>query len=588
MKEPSLERIQEYIHKLCSFEQRVTGSENERLAGEYIRDLLSSFGFQDVREESFSIFGWNPIKCEVRVLQPVTKTIEAAVFPYSNSTTIKSGLVRLNHADTRSFEKTEGKIGLVPWGPHLYLSPMQSYFLARKQGLGALLVAAPDEGDLRKVVVVEVGGEMELPLLCISKEDGEELRKLTENSEVIIEISTTVERDENATSRNLEVVIKGADDSSHQIIVGAHYDAFFKGAADNAAPAAIVLELARIAKEYVDGGGSFSRTVRFLLYGAEECGSTSYYYWVNGSRAYVEKNAEIVKNAIAVLSLDSVGFDAPNYVASTLDLMEFAKSVKVSMKKQPKVVHYGPPAYGSDHWFFELSGVPTMYGVSFPSPYYHTQKDTPENLDYHSVEFHARFMSKALKELAHDGLLPHCLFSPLEEMESIISGYNSLKNNPFDLEIPLRKIRELLSLQKRFEKITKESVSKGDKKGIERANQVIIDATHGYNRSIGWVWRKGAPRDVSYLSRLELIADYVDLNEAISDLRRMPVANLDAETVLRYKSQHDNPFNWVDVHEALAHLESERSKVFSIVEQEISELVDFLDDIRDGIRSITE
>ncbi|TFF91450.1 M28 family peptidase, partial [Candidatus Thorarchaeota archaeon] len=372
MKPPSLDRIQEYIWRICSFEQRVPGSENERLTAEYLRELLESFGYEDIREQSFSIYGWNPTECVVKVIEPVQKTIEAAVFPYSNSTSIKSELVRLNHADDQSVEKTEGKIGLVPWGPHLYLSPMRSYFLAHRQGLAALLVAAPDEGDLRKVVVVEVGGEMQLPLISISREDAEELQKIGEDSEVILEIATSVERDESATSQNLEVVIEGTDDSAHQVIVGAHYDAFFKGAADNAASAAIVLELARLAKEYVDDGGTFNRTVRFLFFGAEECGSTSYYYWINGSRSYVERHSDIIENTVAMLSLDSVGFDAPNYIASTLDLMDFARSLKVSMINKPKIVHYGPPAYGSDHWFFELSGVPTIYGVSFPSPHYHT------------------------------------------------------------------------------------------------------------------------------------------------------------------------------------------------------------------------
>ena len=579
----SIDRILGYIRGLCQYENRLAGSETEKEAAEYIKDLLHGFGYNEVKMTKFPVYGWVPKKCAVEVISPVKRRLEAAVFPYSNSVSVEASLVTINHTDEIALSSREGMIGLAPWGEHLYLSAMRTYYVAQKQKLSAVLIASPDEGDLRKRVVVEVGGEMGLPLISISKEDGAILEGLMEQGEVRIRVETEVNVDADASSQNLEVMVPGDGSVGHELIVGAHYDAYFQGAADNAAPVAIVLELARILRMNAERITP-RRTVRFLFYGAEECGSTSYYYWVNGSRAYVEANSDAVARTGAILSLDSVGFNAPNYVATTLCLTGFAKGLRVQMKNPPTVTFYGPAAYGSDHWFFEKAGVPTIYGVSFPSPLYHTQRDDVEHLNMKSVQFHAEFMRAALSVLMDVTLLPLDIFAPLERFRSILEEYMNAKDLPFDLGILLRKIERIINEKKAFEKMAKTLGQTENIERIEEVNAFLVSTVNWYNQTIGWVWRKSPPSDVSYLSKLELLVDYSEISAAISALRRMPIANLDLETVVRYKAQDDNPFNWVDVHNPLESLEDERSRIFRAVDEEISRLSDFLSRLHEKVR----
>jgi len=583
----SIDHVKEYIQGLSKYENRLAGSEREREAAGYIKHLLREFGYEDIRESEFQIYGWVPKKCIVEVVSPVKRTIEAALLPYSNTVSLESTLVRINNIEDKKTSSKKGMIGLAPWGQHLYLSAMRTYYVARMQKLSAVLIGSPDTGDLRKVVVVEVGGEMDLPLISISKEDMEFLDRLLQDNDVRVRIETQVDINPNAKSMNVEVVVQGDGSLQHEVIVGAHYDAYFKGAADNAAPAAIVLELARLLKKHVSEN-TIRRTVRFLFFGAEECGSTSYYYWVNGSRAYVNANKDIVSRTGIMLSMDSVGFEAPNYVATTLDLEEFAKGVKVPMKNPPDVLYYGPSAYGSDHWFFETSGVSVIYGVSFPSPFYHTQRDSFENLNMRSVQFHCEFMREAMQYLCNVELLPIDIFKPLERLAAIVTQYLQVRDLPFDLSVLLRHIERVSAERRSYEKAIKTVVQSGNVKRIEDINQFIVSTVNRYNRTIGWVWRRAAPSDVSYLSKLELMADYSEIGTAISALRKMPIANLDSETVTRYKTQSDNPFNWTDVHAPLEKLEEERSRVFRIVDEEISQLSQFFSETYQKLKEFSK
>ncbi|MHA1735122.1 MAG: M28 family peptidase [Candidatus Thorarchaeota archaeon] len=585
MKDISIERIQQVIRNLCAIDNRVPGSDGEKQAAEFVKGELRKAGFDDIKEKEFIIYGWTPKSCVVCVTEPVEREIPAALFPYSPGASLSAELVPINHSDTVAVNR-KGKVGLAPWGPQLYLSVTKSYYHARRLDLSALLISSPDEGNLLKTVVIEAGGPTEIPVISISKEDGEFLSELMESSEVRVNIGAVVDADERATSTNLEVVIEGNSDDDLEVIMGAHYDAWFKGAADNAAPVAIVLELARLIKNHVDSGGKIQRTVRFLFFGAEEAGSTDYYYWLNGSKAYVNENPEIVRRTCVMLSLDSVGFHAQNYVTTTLELHEFATRTKPTVRNPPEITYYSPPAYGRDHWFFEINGVPVIYGVSFPSPLYHTQKDDPDHLDYKSVEYHTKFMREALLHFANSTILPYDIFAPLERFEKIVSDYNIYRDNPFDLLGVLRKIRRLLSEKRSFQKSLKRIAGSQQRDLIAKANKTMLSAIQRYNGTIGWLWRKRIRVDVDYLARLDMIADYMDINAAIGALRRMPIANLDADTVERFKRHTENPYAWFDIHDPLQILERERARVFEEIENELSSLSEMLDAVWEEVKAL--
>jgi Iap family predicted aminopeptidase len=574
---PSIDRIRKDIESLCQIRDRTPGSKNEKLAGRWIEERLMEMGFDRISKTTTRVCSWEPVSCKVRVTAPVTRDISATMFPYCQSAQVNGVLTSIDQAGSRN----HGMIGVAAWGSQLYLSATRTYYQALKQDFSAVLISCPDNGSLLKVVVIE-GGVLRIPVVSISKEDGEFLHSLMEKSDVTIEIECRAGIDPNAETTDLEAVLDGGEEDGLEVCIGAHYDAWFAGAADNAAPVAVVLELANLAKAHVRSGGSFRRRVRFLFFGAEEAGSPDkYYYWLNGSRAYVESNVASLGKLAVMLSLDSTGFPAParNIIASSVELSEYAKSVKVSAKIPPNLVYYSPAGYGSDHWFFETSGVPTLYAVSFPSRLYHTQGDVPENLDYEAIHFYADFMKSALQHFADSDLLPIDVFSIFQRAESLVSEYSRLMGNPFDLGPVLNGLVRLNSEKKAFDRVVR-SVSKQRKVVlVQRLNQFLLETANRFNRTIGWLWRRPAPPDVDYLFRLELIPEYIDLNASISALRKMPIVQLDYDTIKRYESQSDFPYNWVGVHEPLAKLEEERTRLFRVIEDELHSLSEMLDSV---------
>ena len=580
MEKISISRIEDTIRGLCQFENRIAGSKNEAQAAEFLIKRLQSFGIQDVKESPFTVLSWKPVNCHVMIIEPIRRKIEAALFPYSPSAESRGKLMAINPISTEA-QNSGSQIGLSPWGNLLYQSATTAYHKAVKLGLEAVLVASPDDGGLRKVVMVDSGGPLKIPVISISKEDASFLSDLMGSSKAILEVRTEVDVNPEAQSKNLEVVIEGNEESAYDICIGAHYDAWFKGAADNAAPVAVVLELAHLLNEYVVNGGSLLRTVRFLFFGAEESGSTTYYYWLNGSKAYVAANKDIVVKIAAMLSLDSIGFPppAPNNIGATGGLLAFAKSIQAGHGNASNVTFFGPPGYGSDHWFFEVSGVPTIYGLAFPSKFYHTQKDDPDNLDYNGVHLHAEFMRSALFTLANAPLLPFDMFGSLTEIERIIAHYNEMKDCPFNTMKVMTRIKQIRDKKRAFEKAAKTAVAANNTKLLEKMNRFNVSTARTCNRTIGWTLRSSASSGVSYLAKLELIDDYMEIRAAVNKLKQMPIANLANEAIRRFESLEDNPFNWVSIHEPLKTLENEAARIARVVEGELANLLDALDGI---------
>ncbi|MFX1602343.1 MAG: M28 family peptidase [Promethearchaeota archaeon] len=591
MERPSIENIKEDLTVLCSIENKIAGTPNEKRAMEHVEGRLRDHGIENVESSTFEVLSWNPAKCILKVTRPVKKTLKSAMLPYSQSAEVKGDLVSVNNlSEGRTIGET-GMVGLAPWGDQLYQSLNRTYHRATRQNLKAILIGSPDEGDLRKVVVAESGRPLKVPVISISKEDGNFLFALLEKGRVTVEIEAEAETTTDSESMNLEVKIGGQGDIDHEIFVGTHVDSWFMGAAENSASVAILLELARILNQHLETGGVLKRRVRLLFFGAQECGAQGFYHWCVGSRFWVENHPDEVENAAAMLCLESIGFSKPaqSCLVTTYDLSDFVKGLPVNQEAGRRVEYLEPPpAYGSDHWFFQISGVPSINGISYPSPLHHTQKDDLEHLDYYAVQFYAEFVAQTVLELANRPLLPIDLFDTLERFYAIVSELKR-EDNPFDIDSLLLKMNSIRANRSAFQKALKGIAEAGDVALLRKANDFLVLAAHLFNRTIGWLWRASDDieyYDVGYLSRLEMIEDYMALSTSIASLRSTPLGMLGPERVERLESQRDNAYNWMFIHEPLYKLESERSRVFRLIDEEINNLSRILDQAAKGIEDI--
>lgn len=585
----SIDEIRKTVEHLCDFGQKVAGTEAEVQAANYLYERLKNFGFSRVEKQPFDVHGWDPRSSTVKIQTPVQKELESALFPYCKSESIEGPVVPIESREENSSLLDRDLIAFADWGNDVYLSVRANYYRAVKLGYKGLIVAGPQD-DLLKVVVIACGGLLEIPVVCITKDEGDSLRSMMEKGEVTVSIETDVEISEKSQSHNIVAILEGDGTSEHEIVVGAHYDSWFQGAADNCAPAATVLELARLFQARAEKGNLPKRTIRFLFYGAEESGSNDFYFWLVGSQAYVRDNQDSVDKTATVLSLDSTGYTHPatDNIDATADVLDFAKSLRADEGKVPSMIYRSPPSYGSDHWFFEISGVPTIYGVAFTSPLYHTQKDIPENLDFDAVHFYAEYMKNALLHLSSCNLLPIDIFVPLERFVQILTKYNGMDGNPVDLNLLIGELKSLSKRKTSFRKLLASAGKNSDPVRLAIINQFLLKAAYGFNRTIGFTTRPLATYTSDYLSRLEMIEDYIHLNNSISSLRQIPISYFDSETVKRMESQSDNPYNWLRIHDSLANLEQERTRIESEIQDEIKSLSELISNLLEEIDKVID
>jgi len=583
----SMDEVRETIKNLSSIEDKIAGTEAVKDAFKYVKKRLSDIGLSNIKDEKFDVHHWKPVSCVLRVRNPIEKEINAVAFPYSLSAKVEGPLVHIHNTTPEVHGRNSGMIGITTWGPDLYLGPMRAYFNALDQDVKAIIVSSPAEGNLNKIVVVSAGGLLKIPVINVTKEQGDYLLGLHQKSTVSVEIELDVEYSENEKSQNLITSIQSTNGSKEEIVVGAHLDAWFKGAAESSAPTAIVIELARNLQEHVKKGGELKRNVRIIFFGAQESGSKDFYYWCNGSKAYVNKHRNSLDNIVAMIALDSIGYPAPtqNFIGATSELTEFVMTHNLKFDG-PNIEYFEPPGYGSDHWFFEIAGVPSIFCVAFESKFYHTQNDDLDHLDYKAIRYYAEFLKETVFQLANSEIVPFNLFRPLETFQNVLSYHSRWKDSPFDLSQLLSKVNRIMNQRRQFDRALKRIKDRGVIEEIDEANRILVAASRKMNKTIGWLWRVSPPDDVNYLARFEMIEDYIDINTSIRALRSLPVSNVGPHSAAKLATQEENPYNWINVQEPLSMLEEERSRIFREVEIEISNLTNLLDEIADGMNSI--
>jgi len=226
---------------------------------------------------------------------------------------------------------------------------------------------------------------------------------------------------------NLEVTLDGLDGGLGQVIVGAHYDSVdgTVGADDNGTGVAGVLELARRMRQM-----RFRRTVRFVFFVNEE---PPYFQTENmGSRVYAHELRQQGVPILAMLSLETIGFYSDdkgsqkypgvlsvfypskgNFVAFVGDT-ESRALVHESIRDFRESTHFPSegiaapvawPGIGwSDQWSFWQEGYPGVMVTDtapFRYPYYHTQKDTIEKIDFDRTARVVEGIGKLVEQLAN-------------------------------------------------------------------------------------------------------------------------------------------------------------------------------------------
>jgi Zn-dependent M28 family amino/carboxypeptidase len=224
-----------------------------------------------------------------------------------------------------------------------------------------------------------------------------------------------------ATYRNVIAERKGSD--GRVVVIGAHYDTApgTPGADDNASGVAVLLELARLLRDFVP-----APTLRWVAFTLEE--PPYYRTSLMGSRIHARKCRERAEKIPCMISLEMVGYfsDLPgsqwypfpfiswfypsrgNFIALAGNFRSQRLVTKIaswiSEAGSIPVKHTPFPlpllASLSDNWSFWKEGYPALMMTDtafFRNPHYHRGSDLPQTLDYARMAALVSALGKAIR-----------------------------------------------------------------------------------------------------------------------------------------------------------------------------------------------
>ncbi|MEQ8382777.1 MAG: M28 family peptidase [Coleofasciculus sp. A1-SPW-01] len=231
---------------------------------------------------------------------------------------------------------------------------------------------------------------------------------------------------DNQTYYNLEVEIIGTEKPQEIVVVGGHYDSVYTSPAanDNGTGAAATLELARLF-----AGKQPARTLRFVEFVNEE--PPFFQTDDMGSLVYAKQCRDRKENIVAMLSLETMGYYSDkigsqqypfpldriyplqgNFIGfiGNLGSRKLVHNVVASFRRHAKfpsegatLPHKIPGVGWSDQWAFWQQGYPGVMVTDtapFRYPYYHTDEDTPDKVDYERLARVVAGLEQVITELA--------------------------------------------------------------------------------------------------------------------------------------------------------------------------------------------
>lgn len=190
---------------------------------------------------------------------------------------------------------------------------------------------------------------------------------------------------------NVMAEIKGSEKPDEYVVLSAHFDSWdgASGATDNGTGTLVMMEALRLLKKFYPNP---KRTILVGLWGSEEQG-------LNGSRAFVEDNPQIVKNIQAVFNQDNgtgrvVNIQGQGFLHSYDYIGRWLSAAPRSITQHIETSFPGRPGSGgSDYASFVAAGVPAFSlssnSWSYGTYTWHTNKDTYDKIVFDDVQNNA-------------------------------------------------------------------------------------------------------------------------------------------------------------------------------------------------------
>jgi hypothetical protein len=307
---------------------RLSGTEDEERAAEYLVDRLEAFGVEHRRYDP-ELYISQPHDADLEVHDRTFEPGPLKTVSFSASTTVSGPVEYVGSPGESSLGTVEDRgIGTVPYedvgdlsGTIALtaagsLSIRATRILEEKGAAGVVAIHEHDREPHNGIATTVWGGAPpyderdrlpDVPIVNVNHPDGQTLREWAESDDGLeIELSTDLTEGWFECPVIEARIEGGASDDDDFVLLHGHYDSWYVGIADNATGDAAMLELSRVFQEHAD---ELERNLRICWWPAHSTGRYA------GSTWYADEFAhELVERCVAHVNCDSPGAkDATEY-----------------------------------------------------------------------------------------------------------------------------------------------------------------------------------------------------------------------------------------------------------------------------------
>jgi hypothetical protein len=463
---------------------RMSGTEDERCAAEYLTERLEEFGVEYERYDP-ELYISQPHSAQVTVDDGVFEARPVKTVAFSASRSVTGELVYVGEAkqsdvgndDDSQYHAVNltqpyadvgdlsGKIALTAAGS---LSVRATRVLEEKGAAGVIAIHENEREPHDGIATSVWGGAPpydekdripDVPIANVTRPDGDELESYADTEETHeVTLETDVTTDWMACPI-IEARIKGGNtdpDNDDFVLLHGHYDSWGVGIADNATGDAGLLELARVFNEHSD---ELQRDLRVAWWPAHSTGRYA------GSTWYADEFAlDLVEDCVAHVDMDSPGAKGsteyvdmacwmPEMHGVVSGAIEDATGADYNENRPRRAGDYSFNNLGISGAFTLSSNIPenvrdtmrwhTVGGCGGNADAWHLSTDTLEKAGkpelVRDIEMYAILVSRLLRS----DVLPHDHARNVERHQAIVEDYDELAGDAFDFSPTLDALDDL-------------------------------------------------------------------------------------------------------------------------------------------------
>lgn len=409
------------LYTLCDeIGPRFAGTEGFQRSAEFVESKFNEYGLDTVEGEPFEFTSWRRGKpAELSMTEPLERGYPCFALPYGAPTGaagVTAEMIDIGPGAKKDIEAVKDDIrGKIVFTSAGGAHRSEIYGRVTEAGAVGFIMVNGATGMLLPTGCVKFGHKGTIPAVGIPSESGSEIQRLAKGRKIVLKV-VTHDSFASAVSCNVVGEIKGTEKPEELAIIGGHLDShdIAPGAMDNAAGSTIVIETARL---LAGQRKHLKRSVRFILFGAEEVG-------LLGSYHHAKAHAAEMPNVRLMMNVDCPPTSRPKgLVFHKWDEAEdYVKKLRGQMNEELPL-HNGVHQH-SDHFPFVLQGVPSaeIAGGKFGAGvnnYGHMAGDTAEKISLIDLREGAAFAARILLRAVNDESWPFKQRTP-EQVDKLL------------------------------------------------------------------------------------------------------------------------------------------------------------------------